>query len=102
MSTPAPAPTKTKAVLKKRMVDNSTNTCEAKITDADFIPKNVSVQTEDVPDTVPVSEQCDGNLILDKTTKNFHRYTITNSIFSGSIYVPKDYEGGEFLFIIKK
>ena len=83
MSTPAPAPTKTKAVLKKKTTE-------------------VSVQTEDVPDTVPVSEQCDGNLILDKTTKNFHRYTITNSIFSGSIYVPKDYEGGEFLFIIKK
>ena len=79
MSTPC----KKKAVLKKKTAE-------------------VSVQTEDIPDTVPDSGQCDGTLILDKTTKNFHRYTIGNSIFSGSLYVPKDYEGGEFLFIIKK
>ena len=58
----------------------------------------VSVQTEDIPDTVPDSEQCDGILILDKTTKNFKRFTITNSIFSGSIYVPKDSDIKDFYF----
>ena len=83
MSTPAPVATKTKAVLKKKTAE-------------------VSVQTEDIPDTVPDSEPCDGILILDKTTKNFRRYAITNSKFSGSIYVPPDCDITKIVMSIKK
>ncbi len=63
--------------------------------------QEVSVQTEDIPDQIPDTESCDGLLILDKTTKNFKRYSITNSIFSGSIYIPKDCDIEEFIFKMK-
>ena len=79
MSTPAPVESKIKAVLKKKTAD-------------------VSVQTEDYPDTIPDCESCDGLLILDKTTKNFKRFAIKSEKFSGSIYVPLDCEIKELIF----
>ncbi len=85
MSTPEPTlPTHTVkgTVLKKR----------------NWSHHKVPVQTEDIPDTVPDSEQCDGILTLDKTTKNFKRYAISNSQFSGAIYVPKDSDIKDFYF----